>query len=138
METLLAHNQRTATSELGQQLIKLYVETRKLPTDAIIGAHPPPPPNKRSFGVHALNDGEVETIIRLFHAYGPEDVDDGRVSFLKAAIRCVVETAARFSPLGVDACSTMFVHRWTMAGQQDKNGDPRLHEVLADYYTSKR
>jgi hypothetical protein len=38
MEALLTHHQTVPASELGQQLIKLYVDTHKSPTDATIGS----------------------------------------------------------------------------------------------------
>jgi hypothetical protein len=38
MEALLTHHQTVSASELGQQLIKLYVDTHKSPTDATIGS----------------------------------------------------------------------------------------------------
>jgi hypothetical protein len=37
MDALLPHHQNVAASDLGQQLIKLYLDTHKAPTDATIG-----------------------------------------------------------------------------------------------------
>ena len=88
MEALLTHHQTVPASELGQQLIKLYVDTHKSPTDATIGslAFLPSSCALRSHRQRCLDVSCTETIVRHFHGYGP-DVDDGRVSFMKAAIK---------------------------------------------------
>jgi hypothetical protein len=61
MEALLTHHQTVPASELGQQLIKLYVDTHKTPTDAAIGSFTHAK-DRRLFGAHVCAHATVRLL----------------------------------------------------------------------------
>lgn len=90
MQSMLAHKQPFCATELGILLIKIYKDT-----------HIP------------VSSATLEIIANHFANY-PEDSQDNRADFLKAAIR------------------------WSAEAENTKHGNPLLHDLLAEYYTKHK
>eukprot|EP01089_Gocevia_fonbrunei_P003298 TRINITY_DN13230_c0_g1_i1.p1 TRINITY_DN13230_c0_g1~~TRINITY_DN13230_c0_g1_i1.p1 ORF type:complete len:294 (-),score=49.46 TRINITY_DN13230_c0_g1_i1:20-901(-) len=88
-QQMLEHQQYQSGSDLTNLLIKLY---------------------DKDF---TPDDEKINVIISVFNSY-PPDVDDGKVSFMKSAIR------------------------WSLTKGTHKQGDPKLHLTLAKYYSSQQ
>jgi len=89
MNSMLQHKQTKCATELGLLLVKLYSDT-----------HTP------------VSPATLEVITHHFASY-PEGVDDGKVDFMKAALR------------------------WTMA-EGKKYGEAVLHDLLAEWFTQQK
>jgi hypothetical protein len=111
MTQMLQHKETICASELGRSLIDIFVESKEPVTDAHIG-----------------------TIIKHFNGY-PADVDDGKVDFIKAAIKwtATMENEKEKQQTNQTPTATNQTTPTPTPPGKHSHGDERLHDHLGKW-----